>query len=190
MLPSKEQYMREVQENSYDKQQYHRAMQLPSPPPYQAVNNAITQHEAMMNMENQRYRAQEHMHIPLRPIPQRSAEMSRIHHQAEFLSFHEQQNAHFQQLAMQKRQDIERFIPQIAQEMKRPNIPIQPRKPALPDVKCEACGKEANFMCSACKGAHYCSTECQVTTDRQEMETIFICIFIEREVGSSLQELY
>ena len=107
------------------------------------------------------------------------------------MSFHEQQTAHFQQLEMQKRQDIERFIPLIAQEMKRPNIPIQPRKPAHPDVKCEECGKEANFMCSSCKGAHYCSTECQVTTDsRQEMETILICIFIEKEVGSTLQEMY
>ena len=27
---------------------------------------------------------------------------------------------------------------------------------------CEACGKPANFMCSACKDVHYCSTECQV----------------------------
>ena len=30
------------------------------------------------------------------------------------------------------------------------------------NAKCEACGKEANFMCSACKGSHYCSIECQV----------------------------
>ena len=29
-------------------------------------------------------------------------------------------------------------------------------------TRCEACGKLANFMCSACKGAHYCTTECQV----------------------------
>ena len=28
---------------------------------------------------------------------------------------------------------------------------------------CEACGAAANFMCSACKGAHYCSNYCQVT---------------------------
>ena len=28
--------------------------------------------------------------------------------------------------------------------------------------RCEACGKVANFMCSACKGAHYCTTQCQV----------------------------
>lgn len=27
---------------------------------------------------------------------------------------------------------------------------------------CQACKKEANFMCSACRGAHYCSIECQV----------------------------
>jgi len=28
-------------------------------------------------------------------------------------------------------------------------------------AKCEACAAPALFMCSACKGAHYCSTECQ-----------------------------
>ena len=27
---------------------------------------------------------------------------------------------------------------------------------------CKACKKEASFMCSACRGAHYCSLECQV----------------------------
>ena len=31
-------------------------------------------------------------------------------------------------------------------------------------AKCEACAAPALFMCSACKGAHYCSTECQVGT--------------------------
>ena len=30
------------------------------------------------------------------------------------------------------------------------------------EAKCGACGAAANFMCSACKGAHYCSTKCQV----------------------------
>ena len=29
---------------------------------------------------------------------------------------------------------------------------------------CKACKKEASFMCSACRGAHYCSLECQVST--------------------------
>ena len=28
--------------------------------------------------------------------------------------------------------------------------------------KCENCGKEAHFMCSACKNSHYCSSQCQV----------------------------
>lgn len=40
-----------------------------------------------------------------------------------------------------------------------------PRPPPPPvdmaDSQCEACGAAANFMCSACKGAHYCSTLCQ-----------------------------
>jgi len=35
------------------------------------------------------------------------------------------------------------------------------KKASLSDEKCDGCGKEANFMCSACKGAHYCSMECQ-----------------------------
>jgi len=29
------------------------------------------------------------------------------------------------------------------------------------DSQCAACGALANFMCSACKGVHYCSTQCQ-----------------------------
>ena len=33
----------------------------------------------------------------------------------------------------------------------------------LSESSCEACGGAANFMCSACKGTHYCSTYCQVT---------------------------
>ena len=32
------------------------------------------------------------------------------------------------------------------------------------DSQCAACGALANFMCSACKGVHYCSTQCQVQT--------------------------
>ena len=28
--------------------------------------------------------------------------------------------------------------------------------------KCENCGKNAHFMCSACKATHYCSQTCQV----------------------------
>jgi len=157
ILPSKEQFIRELEEN--EKQQYHRAMQLQSPPQYQTVNSIMAHHEAMLNMENQRYRPQES--IPMRPIPS----ISRIHHpnhnQVAFFPFHEHQSAHFQHLSMQSRRDIERYTPHIAQEVRRPNIPIKPTKPALPDEKCEACGKEANFMCSACKGAHYCSTVCQ-----------------------------
>ncbi len=31
------------------------------------------------------------------------------------------------------------------------------------DIFCKNCRKEANFMCSACKGVHYCSIDCQVT---------------------------
>ena len=31
------------------------------------------------------------------------------------------------------------------------------------DSQCAACGALANFMCSACKGVHYCSTQCQVS---------------------------
>ena len=30
--------------------------------------------------------------------------------------------------------------------------------------KCENCGKEAHFMCSACKASHYCSSQCQVNS--------------------------
>ena len=30
------------------------------------------------------------------------------------------------------------------------------------DSKCEICGAPANFVCSACKGAHYCTSTCQV----------------------------
>ena len=37
------------------------------------------------------------------------------------------------------------------------------RRPFGPDVVCKICKKEASFMCSACRGAHYCSLECQVT---------------------------
>jgi len=44
--------------------------------------------------------------------------------------------------------------------------PSRPNPESVPSIeasesKCEACGAAANFMCSACKGAHYCSTECQ-----------------------------
>jgi len=44
--------------------------------------------------------------------------------------------------------------------------PPRPNPETVPTIetsesKCEACGAAANFMCSACKGAHYCSTECQ-----------------------------
>eukprot|EP00092_Neocalanus_flemingeri_P000584 GFUD01000619.1.p1 GENE.GFUD01000619.1~~GFUD01000619.1.p1 ORF type:complete len:698 (-),score=140.71 GFUD01000619.1:188-2281(-) len=44
--------------------------------------------------------------------------------------------------------------------------PPRPNPENVPTIetsesKCEACGAAANFMCSACKGAHYCSTECQ-----------------------------
>ena len=37
------------------------------------------------------------------------------------------------------------------------------RRPFGPDVVCKICKKEASFMCSACRGAHYCSLECQVS---------------------------
>ena len=40
-----------------------------------------------------------------------------------------------------------------------PGGPGRPPRPA--QENCEGCGKEANFMCSACKSAHYCSTACQ-----------------------------
>jgi len=159
-------FMREMQEQNYDKHNYQRSVQLTSPPPYQPVNNFINQHEAMMN---QCY--QENIQVPLRPVPQRSAQMSRIQYlhpsQQNLLPFHEQQAAHLHHLNMQKRREIERYIPQIAQDIKRPSIPMQQqqqqqqRKSIPPEEKCEACGKEANFMCSACKGAHYCSTTCQ-----------------------------
>jgi len=44
--------------------------------------------------------------------------------------------------------------------------PPRPNPENIPTIetsesKCGACGAAANFMCSACKGAHYCSTECQ-----------------------------
>jgi len=42
----------------------------------------------------------------------------------------------------------------------RPNTENAPTAETS-ESKCEACGAAANFMCSACKGAHYCSTECQ-----------------------------
>ena len=56
---------------------------------------------------------------------------------------------------------------------RRSSIPISSLGPPRPnpenvptivtsESKCGACGAAANFMCSACKGAHYCSTECQV----------------------------
>ena len=35
-------------------------------------------------------------------------------------------------------------------------------KDRLEDAQCEGCGKMANFMCSACKGVHYCTMQCQV----------------------------
>ena len=35
-------------------------------------------------------------------------------------------------------------------------------KDRLVDALCEGCGKMANFLCSACKGVHYCTTQCQV----------------------------
>ena len=164
LLQTKEQLMRELQDTNFEKAQYQQAMQqLPSPPPYPSVNTFITQHEAMINQ-----RFQENMHIPLRPVPQRSTPMSRLqylHQNQNLLPYHEQQAAHLRHLSMQKRREIERYIPNIVQELKRPNSGNQPRKSTLPDEKCEACGKDANFMCSACKGAHYCSTVCQVFID-------------------------
>ena len=36
-------------------------------------------------------------------------------------------------------------------------------KDRISDAVCEGCGKMANFMCSACKGVHYCTTQCQVS---------------------------
>lgn len=35
-------------------------------------------------------------------------------------------------------------------------------KVVVMDIFCKNCRQEANFMCSACKGVHYCSLECQV----------------------------
>ena len=35
-------------------------------------------------------------------------------------------------------------------------------KDRMEDAQCEGCGKMANFMCSACKGVHYCTMQCQV----------------------------
>lgn len=35
--------------------------------------------------------------------------------------------------------------------------------PGVEDSKCEVCTNPANYMCSSCKGAHYCSTDCQVS---------------------------
>ena len=35
-------------------------------------------------------------------------------------------------------------------------------KERLVDALCEGCGKMANFLCSACKGVHYCTAQCQV----------------------------
>ena len=46
------------------------------------------------------------------------------------------------------------------------------------DSQCAACGALANFMCSACKGVHYCSTQCQVLTLILFLICIIIILFI------------
>ena len=55
----------------------------------------------------------------------------------------------------------------------------QQQSPFGSDVRCKACQKEANFMCSACRGAHYCSLECQVihTTFRLTNPPSIMCCF-------------
>ena len=45
-------------------------------------------------------------------------------------------------------------------------------KDGLEDAVCEGCGKMANFMCSACKGVHYCTTQCQVGRGVTKEKTI------------------
>jgi len=49
-------------------------------------------------------------------------------------------------------------------QKQQPQQQQQQQSPFGSDVRCKACQKEANFMCSACRGAHYCSLECQVLT--------------------------
>jgi len=100
--------------------------------------------------------------------------------------FSDHQAAHFRQLAARRRQEQERFFHHefmktsrsaterqargpdiVGQEAKSLHVATSPqiydslKKTSLTDEKCDNCGKEANFMCSACKGAHYCSLECQ-----------------------------
>ena len=47
-------------------------------------------------------------------------------------------------------------------------------------VRCEVCGKDAVFMCSACKLSNYCSVHCQV---------IFSSIFITLNYPTTVQFL-
>ena len=48
-----------------------------------------------------------------------------------------------------------------------PGSMLSPTRPShgtvtAPESKCTACGGAATFMCSACTGAQYCSTQCRV----------------------------
>ena len=52
------------------------------------------------------------------------------------------------------------------------------RRPFGPDVVCKICKKEASFMCSACRGAHYCSLECQVNNIDIHSSNIFHVFYI------------
>ena len=45
------------------------------------------------------------------------------------------------------------------------------------DSQCAACGALANFMCSACKGVHYCSTQCQVRIHIPIINIIMMVLF-------------
>ena len=59
-------------------------------------------------------------------------------------------------LSHQRRNSIHKF------NIERGQFHHQQPRSLQEDAVCEACGKMANFTCSACKGVHYCTTECQV----------------------------
>ena len=65
-----------------------------------------------------------------------------------------------QQLQQQQQQQLQQQQQHQQQQQQHQH---QHHQNVSSDAICEGCKKEANFMCSACRGAHYCSLECQVT---------------------------